>query len=625
MATNPYISKKVRSEQSLYEDLVIESRRWKKLIGDNLAEVGFRPREGDVIYLPMSNSMFEVMKVETETPFYQLSQLPVFRMQCELFEYSDEDFDTNIASIDQIEYEGAYQYKVTMEPSSENTLEMNIQNLNPVTGGVRQVDIVKGGKGYVTAPTVTLTAPQTTAKFGQNSLSSNLDRGFTQNFLFASDNGTVELFLRQLSVPTNGQYQSFMTVAGTNSIDPNIMTWGIDDQSRISYSFREPLSGEPDANILTNASLTNDTWHHLVIGFDSNGSGTNSRIYAFLDGTQILDSDTTRNLSLITSNTVSLGSESPRTVGGVSYSGFLGKIDEFRALAGSKADIFDGRTSTTTHTTQSYTLTIASGDGSDYTFDASQSDRNGEITDLTDPDINIINGDTLVLQNNSGGHPVEIKDDGNNVLVTETGGTTTFTPSATGTYTYQCTVGGHENMVGNIIVSSQPAPVTSFTEVVSAFDSNSNTALLEHFEGSTAVLTTNITDGVVTSVNIVDSGSFYSDLPTVTTAENLDSSDFLIGETVTQTNASYTIKGEVTRWSDSDRILQLAHVGSTDGTFKTFSTSRSVVGASSNAQWVPKLVEDLQEIQPTAQNKVFDDFEADFLDFSESNPFGDMF
>ncbi len=64
---------------------------------------------------------------------------------------------------------------------------------------------------------------------------------------------------------------------------------------------------------------------------------------------------------------------------------------------------------------------------------------------------------------------------------------------------------------------------------------------------------------------------------------------------------------------------------STDGTFKQFSTDVPVIGASSNAEWVPKLVEDLQEIQPTAQNKVFDDFEADFLDFSESNPFGDMF
>ena len=94
---------------------------------------------------------------------------------------------------------------------------------------------------------------------------------------------------------------------------------------------------------------------------------------------------------------------------------------------------------------------------------------------------------------------------------------------------------------------------------------------------------------------------------------------------MTQTNSAFTIKGEVTRWSDSDRILQVAHVGSTDGTYRQFTTFVPVVGGSSNAEWVPSLVEELQEIQETAQNKIFDDFEGDFLDFSESNPFGDIF
>jgi hypothetical protein len=189
MATNPYISQKNRSEQSLYEDLIIESikfygqdvyylpreivekedifldsiqsqfgdaykvevyienaegfdgegdiftkfgieirdqatfviarRRWRELVGDRLADAQFRPREGDVIYLPMSESLFQVMKVETETPFYQLSQLPTFRMQCELFEFSDEDFDTGIPDIDNIEVEGAFQYELQMPPFVE--------------------------------------------------------------------------------------------------------------------------------------------------------------------------------------------------------------------------------------------------------------------------------------------------------------------------------------------------------------------------------------------------------------------------------------------------------------------------------------------------------------------------
>jgi len=97
-----------------------------------------------------------------------------------------------------------------------------------------------------------------------------------------------------------------------------------------------------------------------------------------------------------------------------------------------------------------------------------------------------------------------------------------------------------------------------------------------------------------------------------------------VGETVTQTFDTYSMKGEVTDWSDSDGILQLAHVGATDGKFHTFTTNVAVVGSTSSASATPTLVSELQEIQKDAQNKIFDDFEADFLDFSESNPFGDI-
>jgi len=94
---------------------VVARKRWQQLIGSRLTEKNFRPREGDLIYLPLSQSIFQIERVETETPFYQLEQLPTFRMTCELFEYSDEDFDTDIRSIDVVEAEGAFQYKLTLD------------------------------------------------------------------------------------------------------------------------------------------------------------------------------------------------------------------------------------------------------------------------------------------------------------------------------------------------------------------------------------------------------------------------------------------------------------------------------------------------------------------------------
>lgn len=96
---------------------VVARKRWQQLIGSRLTEKNFRPREGDLIYLPLSQSIFQIERVETETPFYQLEQLPTFRMTCELFEYSDEDFDTNITGIDVVEAESAFQYKLTLDSS----------------------------------------------------------------------------------------------------------------------------------------------------------------------------------------------------------------------------------------------------------------------------------------------------------------------------------------------------------------------------------------------------------------------------------------------------------------------------------------------------------------------------
>ena len=85
-------------------NFVISRKVWDRYVGfqDEVNDVP-RPREGDLIFLPLSNKFFEVMFVEHEQPFYQLSNLPVYRLQCALYEYNEEDFDTGIAQIDAIE------------------------------------------------------------------------------------------------------------------------------------------------------------------------------------------------------------------------------------------------------------------------------------------------------------------------------------------------------------------------------------------------------------------------------------------------------------------------------------------------------------------------------------------
>ncbi len=59
-----------------------------------------RPREGDIIYLPLNRKMFVIQHVEHEAIFYQMGSLQTYDLRCELYEYSGERFDTGLSYLD---------------------------------------------------------------------------------------------------------------------------------------------------------------------------------------------------------------------------------------------------------------------------------------------------------------------------------------------------------------------------------------------------------------------------------------------------------------------------------------------------------------------------------------------
>lgn len=66
------------------------------------------PSEGDLIYFPLSNGVFEIKFVEDENPFYQSGKLYQYKVICQLFQYSHETMDTGIENIDSLEDESGY-------------------------------------------------------------------------------------------------------------------------------------------------------------------------------------------------------------------------------------------------------------------------------------------------------------------------------------------------------------------------------------------------------------------------------------------------------------------------------------------------------------------------------------
>jgi hypothetical protein len=65
-----------------------------------------RPQEGDLIFFPLVNKIFEIKYVEHEDIFYQTGRLQSYDLRCELFKYSSEQIRTGNTEIDSTETAG---------------------------------------------------------------------------------------------------------------------------------------------------------------------------------------------------------------------------------------------------------------------------------------------------------------------------------------------------------------------------------------------------------------------------------------------------------------------------------------------------------------------------------------
>ena len=80
-----------------------------------------RPLEGDLVYHPILDKIFQINFVDHDEPFYQLDNNPVFKLNCRLFDYSNEIIDTDISAIDAVEDEltlSTTEYNISLEQSS---------------------------------------------------------------------------------------------------------------------------------------------------------------------------------------------------------------------------------------------------------------------------------------------------------------------------------------------------------------------------------------------------------------------------------------------------------------------------------------------------------------------------
>ena len=162
----------VRSNDEI--NLVISKERYDdfispllKLWPEDERKVAYRPQEGDLIWFPLDESLFEIKYVEGKKPFYQLNNLYVYELRCERFEYEDEIIDVPEVDPTGIEVNESIKdlgnvYTIQMVGTGATTAVATVgfATTNPNSKSVQYIDLINDGYGYTSAPTVSIsTAP----------------------------------------------------------------------------------------------------------------------------------------------------------------------------------------------------------------------------------------------------------------------------------------------------------------------------------------------------------------------------------------------------------------------------------------------------------------------------------
>jgi len=128
----------------------VARRRWEQFISiDNNIIESSRPNEGDLVYWPKGNKLFEITFVDHDDPFYQVHNLPTYKLKCKTFEYASEVIDTGIAELDAIETNNSLdqmQHQLTLEQTVAFNQEIRLES----NEGLIELEAALGNDNIIT-------------------------------------------------------------------------------------------------------------------------------------------------------------------------------------------------------------------------------------------------------------------------------------------------------------------------------------------------------------------------------------------------------------------------------------------------------------------------------------------
>ena len=166
---NPTLLSKFGIQATNEITLIISKERFETYISplmknESDVKLSTRPKEGDLIYFPLGDRLFEIKYVEHEKPFYQLQKNYVYELRCELFRIEDEVIDTGVEEIDNEligdDYDGTSESGVSTIIGVAQLLYVvgtgstATANTSLVNNGVRFLRLTNRGAGYSSLPSV---------------------------------------------------------------------------------------------------------------------------------------------------------------------------------------------------------------------------------------------------------------------------------------------------------------------------------------------------------------------------------------------------------------------------------------------------------------------------------------
>ena len=521
--------------------------------------VASRPREGDLIYFPLGQRLFEVKFVEHEDPFYQLGKNYVYQLKCELFEYEDEVIATTVDEIDtQIQEEG---YITTLKLIGVG--QTATASSLAADGYVRQVFLNNDGRGYSSAPIISFSqAPDTGTTATAVAITTSIGGVQSIKEIILTNAGAGYTTTPQIFISGGGGTGA----AATCSIEQT-------QKGLVSVTLDSGGSGYPTAPTVTVEPPSAGATATATVG----ASGTITTL-------TITNPGAAYNVAPV----VAISTSGTR-------SGVLDSIRSVNAGSGYQAN----------ETVRLVPNNVSMG-GTEAIIRIDSVNGSGGVT-----------GFTTVY----GGYDFEVSSNPSNDFYEARGGSgndnfrlrvdsiqTVAGVAASAT----ATIGAG----GTVTALSITNPGSGYTTAPTVTIDNSDS--IKDPDLATAVVRAEVSSGnVVTAIRIVNPGIGYTENPTITIADPplvAGIGTFQFNEVITGSTSGTTAR--VKEWLPNTNTLKISYV---DG---TFTNGELIVGAASSATYAVDFHTNDDTYDKYTDNDDIET-EADLiLDFTESNPFG---